>query len=321
LITSFTVADFYTFLEKNHFSTVSTLREIYPIEDDSIVNRKIFSKNTEDIFISYTEYDIEAEESIINEVHLFHKDDNIEKLLEELYEISDKLDDNPDIKEINSKYISLGVNGFELNSMDLGIYDEDNIDLYYNDDTIKRKNKLQKLIQKNKKGISVIYGERGVGKTTLVKSIISSLKKKCVFVPTTLFENTINNSEFRNFLRTNKDLVLILDDSELFFSEMYSKSNIFTNNLLQLVDGLDSDMFGVQIIVLLNVENIDEIDHILLESNNLIDVIQIKDLGSSKVRDLSKHLGKKNKSKNGLKLVDIIRGKKSSESKSEIGFI
>lgn len=321
LITSFSVEDFYNFLKKNDFSIVSTLREIYPIEDNSIVNKKIFSKNVEDVFISYTEYDIESDESIINEVYLYHKEDNIEKLLSDLHDISDKLDDNAETTDINYKVLSLGSNGLELNDLDLGIYDDENIELYYNDDIIKRKNKLQRLIQKNKKGISIIHGERGVGKTTLVKSIISSIEKKSVFVPTTLFETLINNTEFRTFLKINKDIVIILDDSELFFSEIYSKSNIFTNNLLQLVDGLDSDMFNLNIIVILNVENIEEIDHILLECNNLLDVLHVNNLDNIKAKELSKYLGKKIKPKSGLKLIDIIRGKKSSEYKSEIGFI
>lgn len=321
LISSFGIDKFYNFLDKNKFKTVSTLKEIYPIEDSAIVNRKIFSKNENDIFITYTEYDIESEESLINEVHLIHKEERIEQLLEELYSISDKLDDVSDTKETNTKTLTIGSTGFEMNKLDLGNYDEDNIDLYYNDDIIKRKNKLQKSIQKNKNGISVIYGERGVGKTTLVKSIISSLKKTSLFISTTLFESTINNSEFRTFLKLNKELVLILDDSELFFSEIYSKSNIFTNNLLQLVDGLDSNMHDVQIIVVLNVQSIDQIDHTLLESNNLNDILEIKELDHSKVRELSKHLGKKVKPKNSMKLVDILKGKKGLESKSDIGFV
>jgi hypothetical protein len=77
----------------------------------------------------------------------------------------------------------------------------------------------------------------------------------------------------------------------------------------------------VHIVVILNVSDINEIDHILFECNNLIDVIEVGKLDNEKIKDLLKHLGKKIKIKKESKLIDILKKRSFIESKSDIGFI
>jgi hypothetical protein len=321
---SFKVSDFDSFLEKYNSKVCHVYTEIYPTAEDNLINSKILSELTDEILISYTEYDIELEDSLINEVHIFHKateDSKVLEIIEELSEISEKFDTKSEEKEYKSFILNIGQTGLEIEPIDFLEYDKDNIDLYFNDDTLRQVSKLKKSIKNNKKGLSIIHGERGVGKSTLINYMANQLPKKSIFVPCAMFESTINNPDFRNFLGKNPDSVLILDDSELFFSEIYSKSNIFTNNLLQIVDGLDSDSLSVHIVVILNVSDINEIDHILFECNNLIDVIEVGKLDNEKIKDLLKHLGKKIKIKKESKLIDILKKRSFIESKSDIGFI
>ena len=296
ILSSFKSNDFQIFLEKFNFTPITVNTEIFPLDEDALINRKIISKLNDDIFISYTEYDIEQEDSLVNEVHIIHKEqesEEIDTLIGELFDISEKLEGESLSKEVNSYILNIGPTGFESNPIPFLESDQDNFDLYYNDDVLTKKSKIEKTIKKNKKGLTIVHGERGVGKSTLVYDMISKLGKKSIFIPCSLFETTINNPEFRNFLKSNSDSVLILDDSEIYFSEIYSKSNIFTNNLLQLIDGLDSDNLKLHIFVILNVDDIEQVDHILLDSNNLLDIIEVTPLDSMKSKELAKHLGKK----------------------------
>ena len=135
-----------------------------------------------------------------------------------------------------------------------------------------------------------------------------------------MIETTINNSDFRNFVKRYKNSVIIIDDSEIYFSESYTKSNIFTNNLLQLVDGFQSDDLGLNVILILNTDNIDEIDHTLLDCNNLVDLIEVSRLNKEKVDELFNHLGKKNKIKNSARLVDVLKKRNFVSEQREIGF-
>lgn len=321
---SFAVVDFDSFLEKHSVKPSHIFTEIYPVMDDNLINRKILSQLTNEIFIGYTEYDIEVEDSLVNEVHLFHKnpeDQKVTEIIKELSEIAEKFDTNEEESNSKSFILTIGQTGLEIEPIDFLEHDKDNIDLYFNDDTLRKISKLKKSIKNNKKGLSIIHGERGVGKSTLINYMANQLPKKSIFVPCAMFESTINNPDFRNFLGKNPDSVLILDDSELFFSEIYSKSNIFTNNLLQIVDGLDSDSLSVHIVVILNVNDINEIDHILFECNNLIDVMEVDKLNTGKIKELLKHLGKKVKIKKESKLIDILKKRNFIESKSDIGFV
>lgn len=94
---------------------------------------------------------------------------------------------------------------------------------------------------------------------------------------------------------------------------------MIVNNLLQLVDGFLSDSIEVNIITLFNVDDESEIDHSLLECNNLIDIVSFDYLTDKEADDLATHLGDKTKFKNKSKLIDIVKKKQTSQIK-KIGF-
>jgi hypothetical protein len=86
-----------------------------------------------------------------------------------------------------------------------------------------------------------------------------------------------------------------------------------------MVDGFLSDSMEVNIITIFNVDDESEIDHSLLECNNLIDVVKFEELSEEESNELSKHLGQDKKYKNKNKVIDIIK-KRKSKSVKDIGF-
>ena len=310
-------------LKKYNYSEECSLVELIPIENDTLLNKRILVKLDDNLFVSYTSFDSDTTESFTNDIYLYFNkkgSDSASKFIEELNNILDEEDENEISEKSNLYSLTFETTGFEEREIVIKDVDDKNIDLYYTKSVNKKISKLLKSLKKNKKGLTLIHGERGVGKTSLIKYISKKIKKKCFFIPCSSFETTIINPDFRNFLSKNTESVLILDDSDIYFSEIYSKSNIFTNILLQLVDGLDSDTFNLQIISILNVGNVDEIDHSLMDCNNLIDIIEVDELSSDKIDELSKHLGRKVKNKNASKLSQIFRNFQHSDDKSELGF-
>jgi hypothetical protein len=299
------------------------LIEVFPTDEGNLVNKKIFTKLNDDVFLSYTQFDSEAEESIVTEIYFIYNKNGEESLndfLEKIYELEESIDaGNPEIKS-NTFTVSIGSTGLEDQSISFLDSDIENIDLYYNDQTLRKVNKLSKSIKNNKKGLSIIHGERGTGKSTLIKYLSSKIDKKFIFIPCSMFETTIINPDFRSFINKNPESVIILDDSDIYFSEIYSKSNIFTNNILQLVDGLDSDTLKLHIVAVLNLSDVSDIDHILLDCNNLIDIINVDELEVHKIKELNKHLKSKIKIKKPTKLIDVLKNRNFSGSKNEIGF-
>lgn len=299
-------------------------QEIIPLGDDDLINERCLIKLEESIWVSFWIYDSKSEESFIGEL-IFIYDPSLQSKVDDYKKQFDnlQLSESDEYQENTTNLFGLIItpSGFELEPIQSQNLDSDNIECYYNNYVFNQFNKLSKKINKTKKGLSIIFGERGTGKTSIIKYLSENIKdKKFIFIPTTFFDLTINNPEFRTFLKKNSDSVIVLDDCELYFSDIYSKSNIFTNNLLQLVDGLDSDQLGLNLLLILNCDKESEIDSHLLDSNSLLDIIYVDYLKKSKINDLLGLLDKKRKINGSTKLIDVLKKRFSTNQNDDIGF-
>ena len=302
-------------IERNFFTEVS------PDEEDFIINDKMFVKLSEDVYCSYVIIDRNHENSMVNELNFFYKSESdfeyIQKIVEKLNECTFNLEEDKSSK-LNTVVIS-SKNVLDIEPIDISEFDTDNFQLYYSEKTGEDIKKIIKEIKKSKKGLSILHGERGTGKTSIINYLASKLDRTVIFIPNNMIENTINNSEFTKLLKIYSNPVIIIDDCEMLFHEYFTKSNMFVNNLLQMVDGFLSDSIGVNIISIFNIENEDEIDHHLLESNNLVGVVEFEFLNEEESNDLAKHLSSKKKYKNKNKLVDIIKNNNTGRDYKKIG--
>lgn len=294
--------------------------EIIPSESSFVINDKMFVKIEDGLYLSYVVIDRNQENSIINEISFFYKDyrEDAKKVQDIIEKLNSCIVDFCEEEGNNLNTISYHNGGLEIEPIDNSKCDIDNFDMYYSNDTFKDVEKLVKKIKKSDKGLSILYGERGSGKTSVINYISSKLDRIVIFIPNNMIEQTINNPDFRKFIKKYYKPVIILDDCEMMFNEVFAKSNIFVNNLLQMVEGFLSDSMEANIILIFNVEDEDEIDHSLLDCNNLIDVIKFDDLSPNESTELSKHIGHDKSYKNKTKLVDIIKGRKTKD-KTNIG--
>lgn len=298
----------------------NTFTEIIPDEDDSIINDRILLKINDNIFISYFIIDKLLDTSIVSELTIYYKsNENLEKVNEIINDFNDCLVDFLDAELESSKLntISIGQNGLDIEPITHINLDTDNIELYYNNKTFKEVNKAIKKIKKSDRGLLILNGERGTGKTSIIKHISDSLDRIVIFIPNNLIDQTINNPDFRKFIKRYTKPVLVLDDCEMIFNEYFNKSNMITNNLLQIVDGLIYN--DVTIITIFNTEDRLEMDHTLMESNNLIDIIDFDYLEKDEANELSSFIKSSKKYKFETRLIDVMK-KKNVDSKKQIGF-
>ena len=305
----------YSALEFNNvllqYNDKNILTEIIPDEDSFIINDKVILKINDGLYISYVQIDRNSEESIINELCFFYKSDSEFKEIQGIIDLINNCSVSF-CDEENSKIVtlSIGQNGLEVDPITLSNDNLDNIEMFYNHKTFKSINKLIKSIKKNKKGLSVFYGKKGTGKTSIINYLSKSLDSTIIFIPNNMIDLTINNPEFKRFLKRYKNPVIIIDDCEMMFNESYTRSNILVNNLIQLVDGILSDSIGLQIITMFNVDNDDHIDHCLLDCNNLLNVVEFNDLDCDESTELSKYIKRDKKYKSDVRLIDVIKGNK-----------
>jgi Cdc6-like AAA superfamily ATPase len=277
----------------------------------------MFVKITDNIYCSYIIVDRRHENSITSEVTFFYKEEEnfkeVQKIVEELNSCT-LIFDEDESNNLNTIALS-ATSGLEIEPIDMSDFDVDNFDLFYTKNTSKDINKLVKEIKKADKGLSILYGERGTGKTSVINYLASKLDRIVIFIPNNMIEHTINNPEFRKFLKRYSKPVIVIDDCEMMFHEYFTKSNMFVNNLLQMVDGFLSDSMEVNVVAIFNVDDEDEIDHSLLESNNLLRVVEFSELSEDESSELSDYLGHKKQYKNKTNVLNIIKNRKPKDSK------
>jgi hypothetical protein len=302
----------------DQYEKVNKFTEIICLETDDIINDKVLLKSNECVYISYIAVDKLTESAVISDITIYYSSsedaDEVNEIIKSIseYQLIDDLEEGH-----NLNVVSLSNNSIELEEIKYDDIDIDNIEEYYSKQTFKDLSKWLKKSKKQESGLSILYGKRGTGKSSIIKYLATKLDRNLIFVPNNLVDLTINSSDFSKFLRKHENPILILDDCEMIFNEFFTKSNIIANNLMQLVDGLLSNKLSI--ITIFNVEDKSEIDHNLIECNNLIDIIEFTDLSNSEANQLSELLGYKQKHKNDIRLLDLIKNTKS-DNKKRLGF-
>ena len=195
----------------------------------------------------------------------------------------------PEKKEDFEINIITSNNGLELKRLDIKPIQLD-MGLYYNDDFREVDETIRtRLNQQNDKGIVLLHGLPGTGKTTYLRYLIGELKKKVLFVSPTVAGNLMN-PEFIDLLIDNQNAVLIIEDAENIMMERKFNSDSSVSNLLNLSDGLLSDCLNVQIICTFN-SSLDLIDSALMRKGRLIAMYEFGKLSKEKSQKLSEHLG------------------------------
>ncbi|MEO6315975.1 MAG: AAA family ATPase [Chitinophagaceae bacterium] len=178
------------------------------------------------------------------------------------------------------------------------------IDLFYNDD-FKAVDKTirERLAKENDKGIILLHGLPGTGKTTYLRHLIGGMKKKVLFVSPAVAVNLMN-PEFIDLLIDNVNAVLVIEDAENIIMDRKYNSDSSVSNLLNISDGLLSDCLNVQIICTFN-SALSLIDSALLRKGRLIAKYEFGKLQTGKAKRLSEHLGLHQQIDKAMTLAEI----------------
>lgn len=293
------------------------ITEVIPDSEGFIVNDKMFVSLDTNCYLSYVVVDRQTENSFIDTITFYYKSgyEGIQSYLDKLGDcILDYCED--DSNKVNT--VVLSPNGLELEPISQSEVNTD-IDMFYNSETFKQAEKTIKKIKKSDRGLVILHGERGMGKTSFLSHMTHKLDRICIFIPNCMIDHTINNPDFRRFIKKYEKPIIILDDCESVFNDSFVKSNIISSNLLQMVDGFLAESVNATIITIFNVEDSDQIDQDLVDCNNLIDMVEFKKLTVDECNTLSKHLDSSRKYKSEARLVDVVK-KRDFKPEISIGF-
>jgi hypothetical protein len=182
---------------------------------------------------------------------------------------------------------------------------------------------LEALTGGKKKGIALLHGLPGTGKSMYIRHIIATLceAKTVIYLPNQLINN-ITDPAFIPLMAEYQGAVLIIEDADEAIKSRKTGGGI-VDKLLNLADGILSDFLGMQIICTFN-NDISSIDDALLRKGRLILKHQFGKLSIESAQKLSNKLGFRTTIKDEMTLAEIYnQDDKLSEVKDEtkkIGF-
>jgi len=180
----------------------------------------------------------------------------------------------------------------ELKSMEIKRTNLD-LDLYYEDDFITTDEVIRKrLNKKNDKGIVLLHGLPGTGKTTYLRHLIGKVKKRVLFLSPNIASSLID-PEFIDLLIDNPNSVVIIEDAENIIMDRKTNQNSSVSNLLNISDGLLADFLNVQLICTFN-SSLAMVDSALMRKGRLIAKYEFGKLNVRKAQRLSDRLGYRN---------------------------
>jgi hypothetical protein len=182
---------------------------------------------------------------------------------------------------------------------------------------------INTLNQKNGKGLVLLHGTPGTGKTHYLKYIASKIKdKRVLFIPPYLAD-FITSPEMTPFLIQNSNSILFIEDAERVITDRNNGGANGVSNILNITDGILSDILKIQIVATFNMDKA-KIDSALLRKGRLIAEHKFDALPIEDANNLLKHLGKDYVTTKPMTLTEIYNiGEeeyKSEDKYSPIGF-
>ncbi len=311
--------DIIAYFKSNDFSEISRI-ELSNREMNS--SERLFVNYTKKMFVSFSHGKTTEKNPLI--------------ILTFFYDISEgELQEQINFNEIkkfakNKKKANINLVKSEMGHLDTEEYDlaVPDIDLVFNygqefkevhDIIVKRLNKP------NDKGIILLHGEPGTGKTSYIKYLTKLVKDKDIlFIPPSMAE-MLSEPSIIPFLMDHRNTVLIIEDAERVISDREGNGSASgVSNLLNLTDGILGDCLNIQVIATFNMKR-ERIDQALLRKGRLIAEHKFDKLSIEETNKLLKHLKKDFISDQGMVLADIYNvdvevHKSSNKKTSKIGF-
>jgi hypothetical protein len=183
---------------------------------------------------------------------------------------------------------------------------------------------VEKLNEDRGKGLVLLHGVPGTGKTNYIRHLCGLLKKEVIFIPPFMAES-ISSPDFITFLLDHTNSILVIEDAEkiVLDREGDNSNRQSVSNLLNITDGLLSDCLSIQIIATFNTSR-DRIDKALLRKGRLIAEWKFDPLSVDHSNSLLEKIGREDRTKVPMTLTEIYNMDEDvnvvQEERRSIGF-
>jgi ATPase family associated with various cellular activities (AAA) len=177
-------------------------------------------------------------------------------------------------------------------------YSKDDLELHYGENFNVFNDKLIERLTKKAKGIVMLHGPPGNGKTHYIRRLLSTLcdsDKRIILIPRHIL-GALETPAFNMFMLQNfvgDQIVFIIEDAESIIANKSadgSERSELVSTILNITDGILNDIFNIQVVLTFNT-TLKEIDKALIRKGRLLAKYEFKNLSYESAEKLAKHLG------------------------------
>lgn len=243
----------------------------------------------------YLELELEKTDELVTDLRVLTPPIADKKLVDKIVKCFRKSNMNCENKRISIEMVAMDRGEFYTENfyLDESFVDMKFPDLHYGNGFEEFYDKLLNKLRTDTKGLVLLHGDPGTGKTYFLRQLLKDLTKKdariLYFSPTMV--GSITDPTFINFItkwaneNEIKKGILLIEDAEPLLETRNSGRNIGITNLLNLTDGLLNDILKIQIIATFNMK-IMEIDDALIRPERLIARKEFKKLSKEDIYKL-----------------------------------
>ena len=184
--------------------------------------------------------------------------------------------------------LNSGPGGMNFTTMPIKKMEGADLSQHYNDDLQPHHELIVRRLRADAdKGIIILYGQPGTGKTSYIRLLCALTEKRKLYIPSNLAPQ-IADPAFMQLLLKYPNSILLIEDAEQVLRprEESMVGNNAVSNLLNIADGLLSDAFNMQIICTFNTK-LDRVDSALLRKGRLITAYEFGPLELPKAKSLA----------------------------------
>lgn len=159
------------------------------------------------------------------------------------------------------------------------------IEKHFNDDFKPFADDMLISLAERHKGLYILHGEPGTGKTTFIKYLAKTVRRNFIFIPAGM-TSALATPDILNILMDHQDSVIVLEDCS---KELISRDNNYSPdsvaNLLNMSDGILADSLNMTFIATVNM-NLNKIDDAILRAGRCLGEYKFDSLTVDKCKEL-----------------------------------